>query len=362
MAMLPVDASTISTLAVICAALVFVFAFSSGMKPAAALLVAVVVGFVLKAIGIIPIGFMAVAIFSLVVGIFKNWVNQNEKNNSSVVDSETYEVERFNPKIETRETIEQGFNEPSNPIHTEPKKPLSKTNISLHFGFIVGWVVIISLVVYSLVKQNNDNSSDYQPTYPSNNSSQATLPVAPTVTSTTKLANTPVSQANQEAILMQKCDTFAVEHSRKSLTLTTQERKDDYDKLYNSCLAEERKPVEPVTSPIVSPAQVDSELLQTYQAVKIDNDNSRRLINDTWDRLPEQSRSVLLKEQRAWVKSKQKICGKIDKNKSFTALSDDELQAEIILLKCDTNANLQRVKLFSNATDEVGQLIKNSGK
>ena len=125
------------------------------------MLVAVVVGFVLKAIGIIPIGFMAVAIFSLVVGIFKNWVNQNEKNNSSVVDSETYEVERFNPKIETRETIEQGFNEPSNPIHTEPKKPLSKTNISLHFGFIVGWVVIISLVVYSLVKQNNDNSSDY---------------------------------------------------------------------------------------------------------------------------------------------------------------------------------------------------------
>ncbi|AXF84844.1 hypothetical protein DTO96_100554 [Ephemeroptericola cinctiostellae] len=368
MPMLPIDSSTVSTLAVVCAVLVFVFAFSSGMKPAAALLVAVVVGFVLKAIGFIPIGFMAIAICSLVVGIFKNFMGGNsnpppqgglpmaikeqgsKEEHTPVLDNDVHDflIQESGGMQLTNSTST------ANPIHTEPKKPLPKTNTSLHFGFLIGLLVIVALVVYLLVKQNNENSSNYQPTRSTNSPTPISSPVAPTVTNTPQVPTTPISQANQEAMLMQKCDTFAVEHSRKSYTLTSQEHKEDYDKLYNSCLAEDSKPTDSSTPLIVR----DYELLKAYQAIKIDNDHARYLLTEVWNMLPEQTKSAdgfWLNDQRAWVKSKQKACGKVVQGKDVSALTNEQLVAEAVLLKCDTDANLERAKLVGRVSGDTSQ-------
>lgn len=367
--MLPVDSSTVSTLAVVCAVLVFVFAFSSGMKPAAALVVAVVVGFVLKAIEIIPIGFMAIAIFSLIAGIFKNLmgkssdpspkvglpmatqVQESKDENKPVLDSYTHDFL----------TQEAGGVQPlnstdnANPIHTDAKKTSSE---NYNRRELLAWLVILSIFVvigvYSTVTDKKESENDYQPTYSANNTTLTNSPVTPTVTDTPQVPTTPVSQANQEALLMQKCDAFAVEYSRKSYTLTGQERKDDYDKLYNSCLAENSKPADSSTPLIVR----DYELLKAYQTIKIDNDHSRYLLTEVWNMLPEQTKSAdgfWLKDQRAWVKSKQKACGKVVQDKDVSTLSNEQLVAEAVLLKCDTDANLERAKLVGQVSGDNPQ-------
>jgi TPR repeat protein len=67
-----VDSSTVAATSIITAVITFFFATSVGkIKPAASLALAVVVGIILNAIGVIPIGLLLVVGLSMIVAIFK---------------------------------------------------------------------------------------------------------------------------------------------------------------------------------------------------------------------------------------------------------------------------------------------------
>lgn len=67
-----VDGSTVAATSIITAVITFFFATSVGkVKPAASLALAVAVGIILNAIGVIPIGLLLVVGFSMIVAIYK---------------------------------------------------------------------------------------------------------------------------------------------------------------------------------------------------------------------------------------------------------------------------------------------------
>ena len=171
---------------------------------------------------------------------------------------------------------------------------------------------------------------------------------------------------------MQQCDSYATAHKRKEYTLTYQEQREDYSKLYEFCLDEAKKLTQTASTNTANNSNIETannELLQAYQTARIDNETSRQYINKTWDdlvqTLPDNQKSGVLKLQRAWIKSKQNLCGKVVKNKTIDNLTSNELAAEIKLLECDSQANSERAAVLSKTTqlqDEIAKIIKEGGK
>ena len=88
-----IDNSTVAVTSMITAVITFFFATTVGqIKPAAALALAVIIGFILYAIGVIPIGLLFVAGISMIVAIFKTTA-------STLTSSEP------NSEIERRRTL-----------------------------------------------------------------------------------------------------------------------------------------------------------------------------------------------------------------------------------------------------------------
>ena len=194
----------------------------------------------------------------------------------------------------------------------------------------------------------------------------------PTTTNNQPLVTAPI-EAPVNPALMQQCDSYATAHKRKEYTLTYQEQREDYNKLYEFCLDEAKKLTQATSTNVANNDKVEAvsnELLQAYQTAKIDNETSRLYINKAWEdliqTLPDNQKSGVLKLQRAWVKSKQNLCGKVVKNKSIDNLTPDELAAEIKLLECDSQANSERAAVLSKVIqlqdDEIAKIIKEDGK
>ena len=81
--------------------------------------------------------------------------------------------------------------------------------------------------------------------------------------------------------------------------------------------------------------------------------------------MPDNQKSGVLKLQRAWIKSKQNLCGKVVKSKSIDNLTPDELAAEIKLFECDSQANSERAAVLSKTMqvqNEIAKIIKEDGQ
>ena len=245
------------------------------------------------------------------------------------------------------------------------------TNKSVRaIGIFIGVMVAVGGIV-GLVVSMQDNKDKSQSTY---------IPSA-TTPSTTTTATTnnqplvmPLTEAPANPVLMQQCDTYATANKRKEPTLTYQEQREDYNKLYEFCLDEAKKLIQTTSTNTANNSNIgtaNNELLQAYQTAKIDNETSRQYINKTWEdliqTLPDNQKSGVLKLQRAWIKSKRNVCGKIESiaKNNTNNLTPDELAAEIKLLECDSQANSERAAVLSKTTqlqDEIAKIIKEGGK
>ena len=379
MVSMPVDNSTLAITSIICAGLLFVFlsvaADDEFRKPPIAATIAIVAGGLLYWLGFIPIGIMITAVFALVVGIVRA-INKNDK--SSTQGKPYHQINTTNNDIKdyTHKPINSN-NDAAQPHHVEDEEQFQKPALSTqykddkinHEFKIILICVIVGFACWGFFEYNKDNvEQSYSPTIVSSTSTPAA--------STPAITNQPLVTAPIEApvnpVLMQQCDSYATANKRKEYTLTYQEQREDYNKLYEFCLDEAKKLAQTTSTNVANNSNVETvsnELLQAYQTAKIDNETSRQYINKTWDdlvqTLPDNQKSGVLKLQRAWIKSKQNLCGKVVKNKTIDNLTSNELAAEIKLLECDSQANSERAAVLSKTTqlqDEIAKIIKEGGK
>ena len=413
MVSMPVDNSTLAITSIICAGLLFVFLLVAAddefRKPPIAATIAIIAGGLLYWLGFIPIGIMIVAAFVLVIGIFralKENANQSNPPNKPAQQSTTQnseqnvsptnygeKVERFNQETNSWEKLETNLDNQDTQLsknyapllHKKDKPKLNfadavdeevdlfldaiSTNKYARAMFVVIGVLIAGVLFVTLTDGNkkesaiNYISSSYD-TKTSVTNSNTTVPNQPLVTASIEA---PVNPA-----LMQQCDSYATANKRKELTLTYQEQREDYNKLYEFCLDEAKKLNQTTSANVANNDKletVSNELLQAYQTAKIDNETSRQYINKTWEdliqTLPDNQKSGVLKLQRAWIKSKQNLCGKVVKSKSIDNLTPDELAAEIKLFECDSQANSERAAVLSKTMqvqNEIAKIIKEDGQ
>ena len=410
-----VDNSTLAITSIICAGLLFIFLLVAAddefRKPPIAATIAIVTGGLLYWLGFIPIGIMIAAAFALVVGIFralKENANQSNPHNKPAQQSTTQnseqnvsptnygeKVERFNQETGGWEKLETNLDNQDTQLsknyapllHKKDKPKLNVadavdeevdlfleailTNKSVRaIGIFIGVIAAISILGY--VVSVLDNKDKSQETYvPSVITPSATI----TAPANNQPVVTPLIEAPVNPALMQQCDSYATANKRKEPTLTYQEHREDYDKLYEFCLDEAKKPTQTTSVNVTNYSNADAtsnELLQAYQTAKIDNETSRQYINKTWENLiqtlPDNQKSGVLKLQRAWIKSKRNACGKIESiaKSNTNNLTPDELAAEIKLLECDSQANSERAVVLSKAIqlqdDEIAKIIKEGGK
>ena len=422
MVSMPVDNSTLAITSIICAGLLFVFLLVAAddefRKPPIAAAIAIIAGGLLYWLGFIPIGLMIAAALALVVGIFRALKENANQRNPSIKPSEKStaqaneqnfspnnhreKVERFNQETGSWEKLETDLDsqdtQPTknyDPLlqknfNDKPKLNLSNavnnvanavdeevdlfldaisTNKSVRtIGIFIGVMVAVGIVGFAVSMQDNKDKS--QLTY---------IPSAttPSTTTTAAINNnqplvTPLTEAPVNPVLMQQCDSYATANKRKEPTLTYQEQREDYSKLYEFCLDEAKKLTQTASTNTANNSNIETannELLQAYQTARIDNETSRQYINKTWEdliqTLPDNQKSGVLKLQRAWIKSKQNLCGKVVKNKTIDNLTSNELAAEIKLLECDSQANSERAAVLSKTTqlqDEIAKIIKEGGK
>ena len=371
-------------------------------KPPIAATIAIVAGGLLYWLGFIPIGIMIAAAFVLVVGIFralKENANQSNPPNKPAQQSTTQNSEQNVSPTNYGEKVER-FNQETNfdnqdtqlsknyaPILHKKDKPKLNVADAVHeevdmfleailtnksvraIGIFIGVMVAVGII--ELVVSTQDNKDKFQSTY---------IPSA-TTPSTTTTATTnnqplvmPLTEASVNPALMQQCDTYATAKKRKEPTLTYQEQREDYNKLYEFCLDEANKLTQTTSTNTANNSNIETannELLQAYQTAKIDNETSRQYINKTWENLiqtlPDNQKSSVLKLQRAWIKSKRNVCGKIESiaKSNINNLTPDELEAEIKLLECDSQANSERAAVLSKTMqvqDEIEKIIKEDGK
>lgn len=404
-----VDNSTLAITSIICAGLLFIFLLVAAddefRKPPIAATIAIVTGGLLYWLGFIPIGIMIAAAFVLVVGIFralKENANQSNTPNKPAQQSTTQnseqnvsptnyseKVERFNQETNSWEKLETNLDNQDTQLsknyapllHKKDKPKLNfadavdeevdlfleaiLTNKSVRaIGIFI--VVMVAVGIIELVVSTQDNKDNFQSTYiPSATTPSTTNTPAPT--NNQPLVTAPI-EAPVNPALMQQCDSYATAHKRKELTLTYQEQREDYSKLYEFCLEEAKKLTQTTSTNTANNSNIETannELLQAYQTAKIDNEASRQYINKAWEdliqTLPDNQKSGVLKLQRAWIKSKQNLCGKVVKSKSIDNLTPDELAAEIKLLECDSQANSERAAVLSKTMqvqDEIAKTIK----
>ena len=408
MVSVPVDNSTLAITSIICAGLLFVFLLVAAddefRKPPIAATIAIVAGGLLYWLGFIPIGIMITAAFALVVGIFralKENANQPNPPNKQAQQSTTQNseqnvsptnysemVERFNQETNSWEKLETNLDNQDTQLsknfapilHKKDKPKLNvadavdeevdlffdaiSTNKYARVMLVIIGVLIAGVLFVTMMDGNKKESEiNYIPssydTKASVTNSNTTAPNQPLVTAPIEV---PVNPA-----LMQQCDSYATAHKRKERTLTYQEEREDYNKLYEFCLDEAKKLIQ--TTSTNTDNNSNNELLQAYQTAKVDNETSRQYINKTWEDLiqplSDSQNSDVLKLQRAWIKSKQNLCGKVIKSKSIDYLTPNELAAEIKLLECDSQANSERAAMLSKtmqALDEIARIIKESEK
>ena len=413
---MPIDNSTLAITSIICAGLLFVFLLVAAddefRRPPIAATIAIVAGGLLYWLGFIPIGIMITAAFVLVVGIFralKENVNQPNPPNKPAQQSTTQtsepnvsptnygeKVERFNQETDCWEKLEIDNQDrlPSKsytPIlhkSDESKRNLSKTvdnvadaidgeidlfleavltNKSVRaIGIFIGVIAAVGIVgfIVSMLDNKDKSQSTYIPS--------AVTPAASTPAITNQSLVTAPIEVPVNPALMQQCDSYATAHKRKERTLTYQEEREDYNKLYEFCLDEAKKLIQTTSTNTDNNSNIgtaNNELLQAYQTAKVDNEASRQYINKTWEDLiqplSDSQKSDVLKLQRAWIKSKQNLCGKVIKSKSIDYLTPNELAAEIKLLECDSQANSERAAMLSKtmqALDEIARIIKEGNK
>ena len=412
MVSVPVDNSTLAITSIICAGLLFVFLLVAAddefRKPPIAATIAIVAGGLLYWLGFIPIGIMITAAFALVVGIFralKENANQPNPPNKQAQQSTTQNseqnvsptnysemVERFNQETNSWEKLETNLDNQDTQLsknfapilHKKDKPKLNVadavdeevdlfleaivTNKSVRaIGIFIGVMAAVGIV--GLIVSMQDNKDKSQSTYIP---SAATPSTTTTATTNNQPLVMPLTEAPVNPALMQQCDTYATANKRKESTLTYQEQREDYNKLYQFCLDEAKKLTQTTSTNTANNSNIgtaNNELLQAYQTAKIDNETSRQYINKTWEdliqTLPDNQKSGVLKLQRAWIKSKQNLCGKVVKSKSIDNLTPDELVTEIKLLECDSQANSERAAVLSKTMqvqDEIARIIKESEK
>lgn len=402
MVSMPVDNSTLAITSIICAGLLFVYILVAAddefRKPPIAATIAIVAGGLLYWLGFIPIGIMITAAFALVVGIFRalkesanqpktpikpsqQSTTQNSEQNANPANH-SEKVERFNQETNSWEKLETDLdNQDTQPSKSydpilhgsfdgKPKFNLSEPNS--YFRAIAAPLGVIAAVsIIAIIVGMFDSKDKPQATYIPSTITPSTTTI-PTTTNNQPLVTAPI-EAPVNPALMQQCDSYATAHKRKEYTLTYQEQREDYNKLYEFCLDEAKKLTQATSTNVANNDKVEAvsnELLQAYQTAKIDNETSRLYINKAWEdliqTLPDNQKSGVLKLQRAWVKSKQNLCGKVVKNKSIDNLTPDELAAEIKLLECDSQANSERAAVLSKVIqlqdDEIAKIIKEDGK
>ena len=384
MVSMPVDSSTLAITSIICSGLLFVFLLVAAddefRKPPIAATIAIVAGGLLYWLGFIPIGVMIAAAFALVVGIIralKENANQSNPPNKPAKQSTTQnseqnisptnyseKVERFNQETNSWEKLETNLDNQDTKLsknyapilHKKDKPKLNVadavdeevdlfleailTNKSVRAIFIG---VMVAVGIVGLVVSMQDNKDNVEQSYSPTIVSSTSTPAASTPAITNlPLVTTPI-EPPVNPVLMQQCDSYATAHKRKEYTLTYQEQREDYSKLYEFCLDEAKKLTQTTSTNTVNNSNIgtaNNELLQAYQTARIDNETSRQYINKTWEdliqTLPDNQKSGVLKLQRAWIKSKQNLCGKVVKNKTIDNLTSNELAAEIKLLECDS--------------------------
>ena len=406
MVSMPVDNSTLAITSIICAGLLFVFllvaADNEFRKPPIAATIAIVAGGLLYWLGFIPIGLMIAAVLALVVGIFRALKENANQPNPSIKPSEqstaqaneqnfspnnhSEKVERFNQETGSWEKLETD-------LDTQDTQPTKSYDPLLHGAFdgkpklnssepnsyfrtvavplgILATVVVLGLVASMLTTKDKPTTTYTTSSYDSKSAVNSKATITPALNNQS-LVTTPV-EAPVNPVLMQQCDSYATANKRKEPTLTYQEQREDYSKLYEFCLGEAKKLAQTTSTNVANNSNVETasnELLQAYQTAKIDNETSRQYINKTWEdlihTLPDNQKSGVLKLQRAWIKSKQSLCGKVVKNKTIDNLTSNELAAEIKLLECDSQANSERAAVLSKTTqlqDEIAKIIKEGGK
>ena len=282
MVSVPVDNSTLAITSIICAGLLFVFLLVAAddefRKPPIAATIAIVAGGLLYWLGFIPIGIMITAAFALVVGIFralKENANRPNPPNKPAQQSTTQtsepnvsptnygeKVERFNQETDCWEKLEidnqdRLLSKSYTPIlhkSDESKRNLSKTvdnvadaidgeidlfleavltNKSVRaIGIFIGVIAAVGIVgfIVSMLDNKDKSQSTYIPS--------AVTPAASTPAITNQSLVTAPIEVPVNPALMQQCDSYATAHKRKERTLTYQEEREDYNKLYEFCLDE----------------------------------------------------------------------------------------------------------------------------
>ncbi|AXF86350.1 hypothetical protein DTO96_102100 [Ephemeroptericola cinctiostellae] len=402
MVSMPVDNSTLAITSIICAGLLFVFLLVAAddefRKPPIAATIAIVAGGLLYWLGFIPIGIMIAAAFALVVGIFralKGNANQpnpsnksaqqttkrtNEQNVSPANHSE--KVERFNQETGGWEKLETDLdNQDTQSLKSydpllhgsfDGKPKLNLPNTTNNYARVMGVIIGVLVVGMLFVAMMDSNKTKPAINYIPSSYDTKTNVNNPNTTAPNQVLVTPVTEAPVNPALMQQCDSYATANKRKEPTLTYQEQREDYSKLYEFCLDDAKKLTQTISTNTANNSKIETvsnELLQAYQTAKIDNETSRQYINKTWEdliqTLTDNQKRDILKLQRAWIKSKQNFCGKVVKNKSIDNLTPDELAAEIKLLECDSQANSERAAVLSKTMqvqDEIAKIIKEGGK
>lgn len=363
---MPVDNSTLAITSIICAGLLFVYilvaADNEFRKPPIAATISIVAGGLLFWLGFIPIGLMITAAFALVVGIFralKANVNQPNSPNKSAQQPSTRTNEQHVSPANHREKSETDLDNQKN----------TTNNYARIVGVIIGVLAVGALFVVMMGNNKTEPVINYTPS--SNNIKTSVNTPSTTVPPNQPLVTTPI-EAPVNPVLMQQCDSYATANKRKEPTLTYQEQREDYNKLYAFCFDEAKKLTQTTSMSTANNSKIETvsnELLQAYKMAKIDNETSRQHINKTWGdlikTLTDNEKNGVLKLQRAWIKSKQNFCGKVVKNKSIDNLTPDELTAEIKLLECDSQANSERAAVLSEtiqAQDEIAKIINAGGK
>jgi hypothetical protein len=113
--------------------------------------------------------------------------------------------------------------------------------------------------------------------------------------------------------------------------------------------------------------------LSFYQQAKINNETSVNSVDSEWNYL---SKNVIkhdlntwLNSQQAWKISKKHVCGQVDEALDVTILAATELDSKTKVLRCDTDANLNRASYIKSSADamikghkpndDIGNLIQN---